>query len=174
MITLRDWVKFIALILLGLLSAVLIYPTLHELGHALIAVIIGADVLDFSLFPLPSVLCSIDIANDFQVASVGLSGLFFPFIIGFTTPPRRFYTYYVWLALRFICLISFCLSLLSVILFNAGTPMERDDITIILRYTPQYTPIYVLILVSFSAVTFLQIIMSHPVSRCLQHFDTRH
>ncbi len=47
----KDFLKIIGIILVGLFTAVIIYPMLHEAGHSLIALTVGADVVEFNLFP---------------------------------------------------------------------------------------------------------------------------
>ena len=74
----KDAVKLFGILFFGLLTAVIIYPFLHESGHLIAAVLLGAEVLEFNLFPLPNVLCDMTHMRDISIIIVGLNGLFFP------------------------------------------------------------------------------------------------
>lgn len=56
----RYFIKAIGLLVVGLLVAIIGYPILHELGHAVIALIVGARVVEINIIPLPNVLCDVE------------------------------------------------------------------------------------------------------------------
>ena len=74
----KDTRKLLGILFFGLLTAVVIYPFLHETGHSIAAFLLGAEVLEFNLFPIPNVLCNMKNLPDNRIFLVGLDGLFFP------------------------------------------------------------------------------------------------
>ena len=76
---------------IGLLCAVMIYPFLHELGHSLTAILLGAEILQITWFPLPSVLCGMSSLNTLKYVLVGLNGVVFPGILCLVISSNRFW-----------------------------------------------------------------------------------
>ena len=74
----KDAVKLFGILFFGLLTAVIIYPFLHESGHLIAAVLLGAEVLEFNLFPLPNILCNMANMSIVEKIIIGLNGLFLP------------------------------------------------------------------------------------------------
>lgn len=141
-ISLKLIFKFFVLLTLGLSIAVIIYPFFHEMGHSVLAMIFGAKIMDFQIVPIPSVLLKVDIGiSELSFLLIGLSGMLFPYLISIMLPTKIFWQWYVRITLRFICLLSFLLSIVSIIMHQKGSPMQNDDITIILKNSPQYMPI---------------------------------
>ena len=70
----------------ALLSCFVVYPFLHELGHALALALLNCRIVRFSLFPLPFVECDGSLTQ-LQTALVALSGNVFPLLFLFA--PRK-------------------------------------------------------------------------------------
>lgn len=86
----------LALVLfLGLFIAVLGYPFLHELGHSIVAILMGASVEEFCLFPVVYVLCNVYGIGEFGQVLIGVSGMLFPFICGIIIHCKNFWLWYV-------------------------------------------------------------------------------
>lgn len=66
---------------IGLFTAILLYPTLHEAGHSLLALIVGAKVVDFNLFPIPSIMCDVFGVGNTGIILIGLGGIIIPYVI---------------------------------------------------------------------------------------------
>ena len=61
-------IKIIGIFFFGLLTAIIIYPVLHEFGHSLVAIAVGAKVVDFTLFPTPNLMCDVFCITDFKIS----------------------------------------------------------------------------------------------------------
>ena len=59
----KDILKYLGLFFVGLFVAIIIYPFLHEAGHSMAAILVGAKVIDFNLLPLPYVTCEVSSLN---------------------------------------------------------------------------------------------------------------
>lgn len=90
----KDYLKILGLIVVGLGTAILLYPFLHELGHTLAVIVTGGKILEFQLFPLPNVLCELKEYTVFNTILIGFSGMVFPFLI--SVVPRR-KSFWLWL-----------------------------------------------------------------------------
>lgn len=77
----KDIIKLIAITVTGFFIAVIFYPFLHEGGHSLAAVIVGAKVEEFNLYPLPNVLCNVQSVGTMGLVIIGISGMLFRFLI---------------------------------------------------------------------------------------------
>ena len=63
----EDFSRVLFLLAVGLFTAAVMYPLLHEAGHSLAALLLGGRVVELRLFPIPSVLC--------DVGGIGSAGL---------------------------------------------------------------------------------------------------
>lgn len=118
--------KFILILALGLSSAVFIYPLLHELGHSLVAVILGARIKEITLYPVPSMLCNIENINYKSTYLIGLGGIIFPFLLSTVLTPSDFKFWYVNLNVRLISILYLSVSIFTI--FGSQKALfENDD-----------------------------------------------
>ena len=73
--------QVVGLFSIGLFTAILLYPTLHEAGHSLLALIVGAKVVDFNLFPIPSIMCDVFGVGNTGMIVMGLGGIIIPYVM---------------------------------------------------------------------------------------------
>jgi len=98
----------------GLFIAVLGYPFLHELGHGMVAILMGASVEEFCLFTVAYVSCNVHRIGEFGQVLIGVSGMLFPFICGITIHCKILWLLYVVLVLNIISIIALLYLLLVV------------------------------------------------------------
>ena len=77
----KDTIKAIGLFIVGLAVAVIVYPVLHELAHSLVAIAVGARVVEINILPVPSVLCDIQAVDNTGIVAIGMSGMLLPFFL---------------------------------------------------------------------------------------------
>ena len=116
----KDAFKIAAVTLAGLFTAVFLYPFLHEGGHFLAAVIVGAEVKEFHLFPSPNILCDVHTVNIPGLIWIGLHGILFPFLLVCVVRPKKFWFWHINFVLRGICLLSFLISAAGFFLYTDG------------------------------------------------------
>lgn len=167
----KDIVKGISLIVVGLVAAIIVYPFLHELGHLIAAGISGAEVYEFSLLPVPNVLCRFDSMSLRSVVITGFGGIVFPaFLTGFRVP-KRFMTWYLWFAIKCICVLSFVISIWALIFYQTGIGIENDDMTRVMQFAPKFQIFYLVAIIGILVQTLVQLIWSKPLNRCKRYFD---
>lgn len=170
MMYMKDALKCFGLLVVGLLTAIFLYPFLHELGHIIAAVAFGFKISNFQLLPLPSVMCEMDMTNKFAIVIVGFGGMFLPYLISLTSPKNHFWLWYLWLVISGICLLSFIISIAGVVSYNFGMPMNNEDITQIIVHSSRNYILYLVILIALSVLRIIQIIRTKPIERCLKEF----
>ena len=166
----KDALKCFGLLAVGLLTAIFLYPFLHELGHTVAALIFGRQVCDFRLFPIPSVMCEMDVTNEIALVSVGFAGMLFPYLLSIASPGKHFWIWYLWLVISGICLLSFGISIAGVFLYKIGRPMSNEDISQIMKFSDEYYLVYLAILIILSILRIIQIICTKPIKRCKEYF----
>lgn len=166
----KDVLKYFGLLAVGLLTAIFLYPFLHELGHTCAAIIFGRQVCDFRLFPIPSVMCEMDITNELAVIVVGFSGMLLPYLVSLVPPRKTFWIWYLWLIISGICLLSFAVSIAGIFMYASGGLMANEDITQIMRFTEEYYVLYLAILIVLFIIRTVQIVRTKPMKRCLKYF----
>ena len=166
----KDALKYFGLLAVGLLTAIFLYPFLHELGHTCAAIIFGRQVCDFRLFPIPSVMCEMDITNELAVIIVGFSGMLLPYLVSLVPPRKTFWIWYLWLIISGISLLSFSVSIVGIFMYVSGSPMANEDITQIMKFADEYYVLYLAILIVLSVIRSIQIVRSKPIKRCMKCF----
>lgn len=158
--------RIIGILLLGLLSAILIYPILHEGGHALATILFGGKVCEFHLLPLPFVICESSQISLSGMILIGLSGMLFPLLFSWVIYLKNFWVWLIGLYLNFICLLSFAIALYGCIRFINGSSIATDDITKVLELCPGKISVFVIALIVLIIGMVIQIIISKPLQHC--------
>lgn len=166
----KDAVKIATITIVGLIIAVIVYPFLHEGGHSLAAVIVGAKVEEFNLYPLPNVLCSVQSVGTMGLVVIGISGMLLPFLLTVIIQPKRFWSWYICFTMRGICLLSFAIALFAVCVFQTELKMVNEDITQVMQLAPDYRGLYMIVLLGLIAWDILLVVKSHPIRRCMEFF----
>lgn len=157
------------LLFLGLFIAILWYPFLHELGHGMVAVLVGASIEDFRMFPVAYVLCNVYGIGDFGQVLIGISGMLFPFICGIIINCKNFWLWYVGLVLNIIPTIAFTISIVGCFLFEKN-PIQNDDITQILNINAIPKIFWIIVFSVLIIWSVFRIINSCPITRCDNYF----
>lgn len=168
--TKNDIRKLFGIILAGLGTVLVLYPFLHEIGHSLMTLLAGGEVVEFHLFPLPNVLCALSEQNAAEVVSIGLSGMLFPFAISSLPSCKNFWLWYVNWSLKGISLLSFLISAVVVIMFQCGIPVENDDMTRVMETYPQGATMYLALFALLSVYAIWRMAEDRPVNRLLSLF----
>lgn len=167
----KDILKYAGLLLLGLFVAVIGYPLLHETGHWITAILFGAEVTDFKLFPLPYVICKTPIDNKASLVFTGLSGLYLPAVLSLIIRPKSFWLWYGNLIVNGICLLSFIISLAAVILYSFGITVANEDVIQILMLRGKGSIALAISAISAIAVMSYSIIKQKPINRIINYFE---
>lgn len=158
--------RLIGILLVGLLSAILIYPILHEGGHALATVLFGGKVCEFHLLPLPFIICESSEVSLSGMILIGLSGMLFPLLFSWIIYVKNFWIWLIGVYLNFICLLSFAISLYGCIKFINGSPIANEDITKVLELCPGKSSVFLLGLIVLIVGMVIQITISKPLQHC--------
>ena len=81
------------LLLLGLFTAVLLYPALHEGGHILVTLLLGGRIREVRLGAAASVLCGG--LRHGELAAVAFGGVGLPLVLAMLLRPKHFPLWYV-------------------------------------------------------------------------------
>lgn len=100
----------------GLAVSIFLYPFLHEAGHALAAHIIGAEVVQIEILPIPFVMCNVAALTNEQEIIIGVSGMLFPLVAAVLIPHRWFWCWYIRFLLFGISLLAYVISAITLIL----------------------------------------------------------
>lgn len=65
---------------------ILLYPTLHKMGHCLVASGVDCKAVYVALRPILSMSVSADSFKPVKVAVIGMSGMIFPTLLGIIKP----------------------------------------------------------------------------------------
>ena len=160
--------KTVKLLGLGLLSAVFIYPFLHETGHSFGAVLAGAKVMEMRVFPQPYVVCETAKIGAFRTAFIALSGPFLPLVFSFVLKPRRFAFWYINLSVKIISVYGITLSFFAAIFHLFGISLPSDDAVQLLIVCPKAAAPTVVVLGVSAALSVVTLFREKPLLKCAE------
>lgn len=166
----RDVLKSIGLLIVGLMIAVFFYPFIHEFSHSIIALLVGAEIFEFNILPVPNILCNVSKVDDVGIVAIGLSGMILPFLFSAVIKPKRFWLWYANFLIKGISVLAFLISGIATISFMSGKPIPNEDITQVLGIwqTGKYAILVVLVLLVCAAL--ISIVKDKPIRRCIEYF----
>ena len=165
----RDYLKILVIILIGLIIAVMVYPFLHETGHFIAAKMVSSEVVTFNIFPQAYVECNILNVTKTGVFAIGIAGNLIPSIIVIAASiirVNKFNLWYVRFYVTFVCWLSYVISIISVIAtaFIKETNTQDDLVRVVQLYPDTITIGCVFSLIMVIILTLL-IIKDRPIKR---------
>lgn len=167
----KDWIKVIFIMVVGLLIAVFVYPALHELGHMLSAAVCGGEIRELHIFPSAYVVCDTVNMGDVDKIIVGLSGMLLPFLLTSMMQPKKFWSWYSCFILRGVCILSFLISLTAVVMFRFEREIPNEDMTQVLQVQPIYGNAYFIGLIILLLLELYLVVKSRPIKQCFEYFE---
>ena len=167
----KDFFKIIGLVIVGLLMAIIIYPFLHEVGHSLVALLVGARITNFNILPIPFVECEVSSIDVTGQTLIGLGGIVFPFMLSMMVKPKLFWGWYASLILRGISVYSVILSIIATVLHINGNSWQNEDIVRVLRLFPNGTWLLLAVLCIMGIYGLIRLLKEKVLSRCIDYFN---
>ena len=166
----KDILKCIALLFVGLFVAGVLYPFLHETGHSVVAILIGAKIVKFNLLPLPYVVCEVTKVGNFGRICIALGGVTIPLIISMLFKPKNFWFWYINLIIKGISIYAVLLSIIAMFLYINGVIWMGDDIIQVLKISSKegYWLFAYLLIAAFGVGI---IIKEKPILKCCEYFE---
>ncbi len=90
----KDYLKLISITIVGGITALLLYPFFHEIGHTIASLIFGGEVKEIHVFPMAYVVCDVRNTKELGKIMIGLSGMLFPFFISILMQPKKFWSWF--------------------------------------------------------------------------------
>ena len=168
--SMKYFIKGILLVIEGLVAAIIVYPFIHELGHSVAALIFGAEIYEFEIFPIPNILCRFTSMALTDRIVVGFAGILLPTLLSSVPSPKNFMLWYFWFSLNCICIISFIVSLWALAFYKTSLEIVGDDMTRILQFNPEYRGIYFAVVALLIVIKIVQTVKSKPVKKCMIFF----
>lgn len=159
------------MLIVGLFTAVLLYPALHELGHSLATLMFGGKVIEFHLLPLPNMLCDGSSVGNAGLVTIGLCGMLIPFLISISFKPKHFTVWYVMQLIKGISSLAFALSLISLCGRRFGFRIANDDIITALNFWPDGSTFFVITIIAFLLLAIYSICQQQPLKRLYKYFE---
>ncbi len=158
----------------GLLTAGVLYPLLHEAGHAAVAAAVGARVVSVEYFPLPNVLCDVGSVGAAGQVLIGLGGMVAPVgfavLIAMIFRNRHFWLWYAGVLLKGISVMAACIGAAAIVMFRCGMPLAHEDFTRVMELWPEGWILCLTATVLMAAALVLDLRNGHPIRICLKYF----
>lgn len=167
----KDVLKYIGLLTVGLFVAIVVYPFLHECGHSIMAILVGAKVVEFNLLPLPYVMCDVSEVTATGQAMIGLGGIIIPYILPGFIKTKKFWSWYAMFLVRGISLYAVIISLFAAILYFFEIRIANEDIVQVLELFPNRVWLCIIAFVLMIIYSITAIVKGKPILRCLNYFN---
>ena len=157
----KDVLIILKITLVGLFTAIVAYPLIHETGHILATILTGEKFISISWSPTPNVLCEMNSTDTAALAITSLSGMIFPMII---ILPFAKSTGIIRLSALFVSginVLAAVIGLLVVLLRMNGTVVQNDDITAFIGFTGWLFPA-LLIMIAMIIAAVLSLLLFKP------------
>lgn len=152
-----------AMLLIAPAVMLILYPVLHELGHAAAAVCTGAHLKEIAVFPLAHTDMRFDQLSRPRLLATAFAGSVFPLIVLALPDFRRYILYYIKLTIAVITAVES-------LTFLPGTPSDIgyvDDAALVTAYYPDLEGIVWVIAVLIFAGALSFCLLSHPLARTI-------
>lgn len=169
----KDIFKTFGILLTGLLVAVLIYPFLHEAGHALFTIFSGAELYEFHILPIPYVVCNVYSIDRLGQCFIGISGMIFPFIVSFLIINKYFWTWFISLILKGISLLSFVISYLAILCYDRNIIWYNEDIVKVVQIWEPFDGFWLFITLLLILLCSSSLYVLHPIKRIGEYFNIK-
>lgn len=168
----RDFFRFSGLFVVGIITALIIYPFYHEMGHCLMAVVTGTKVVKVVALPTPYVVCDVLGVSKAGIAAIGLGGVFLPYLLTMLLKPKGFWFWYLNFMTRLISIWSLILSAIAIVFKNNSRIFENDDIVKVSKVINGDSVILTM-LILLVAVGIILIIVDKPLLKITKYFLRR-
>lgn len=171
----KSYIKVFVFLFLGLLTAGIIYPFLHELGHAIATIAVGAECMEFHLLPAPYVLCDMSTAGNMEFYIVGFAGVVFPMIIVFFLRflcSKSIYVDYLTFVIKGITVLACLITIVSITLLGFGCRFQEDDVVNVLIKTDASSIavwMIILFLIAFVTAVLMSVIKQKTLNRIVEY-----
>ena len=165
--------KIFGLLFVGLFTAGIIYPVIHEFSHVLTAVIVGAEVIDINFFPVSNIICDVSEVGTSGAVLIGFGGMVLPFLSSLIFNFKKFWLWYANVIIRMISMVSFTMSVVSVILYVSGYPIPNDDITQILLMWEKGAIPCLFITAFLTVLAFMCFTAQKPFYKCVDYLTSK-
>lgn len=157
--------------MLGLITAIVVYPFLHESGHSVATMLFGGKVIEFHLLPLPNVLCDIYSISSVGIVIIGVSGMLFPLLIALPLSKKRFALWYMSEVIIGISVYAFFISAIALVLARFGILMPNEDVIKVIQTMPESKLFVFLAAVAFMGLALWAFVKNKPVKRMIEYLE---
>lgn len=155
--------------IVALATVVIIYPFLHEMGHYLVALFVGAEIVEISFFPISYVEVLLPHQNVFGQAIVGMAGMLFPMIICFVKP-RRLTECTIVYTILLTNILAWLFSCSSIVAKTFGWKWSNEDVLTVITCMGG-GELVLFLLCSLLLITCVYVFAkSRPLSRMMSFF----
>ena len=156
-----------------MLTAILIYPFLHEAGHSIATILFGGKVVEFHLFPLPNVLCEVYSISNIGIVIIGISGMAFPLIVAMIIGKKTFAFWYISQVIIGISTYAFFISVVSLIMVRIGFQMPNEDVIKVIKIVPNSEIVLLVASIIFMIFSLWILVYNRPIKRMLEYLETK-
>ena len=166
----KFYLKMCGIFLFSIMTALVVYPFLHEISHSVAAILMGAKVYDFQLFPLPYVVCYSDQFSTYEHTVVGIAGLVLPMTF-LLFKPKKFCSTVVLYTIKGIVSYAWLLSIISIMCYVWGNIWECEDIIQIIILGGGNVMLWLAICIVAFLCSISIVLKERPIKKIMDYFE---
>ncbi len=126
------YIKLVWMYMIAIFTALFVYPLLHESGHFLAGLLMGADIIEMSVFPMPYVSMLVDPFDPFEHSVIGMCGMIFPMVC-IVFRPRHFVSSIVVGTIAFVNALAWLLGCVALVADHLGFCWKNEDVITVIH-----------------------------------------
>lgn len=132
------YVKSVLLVNVSVLTSLIIYPVLHEVGHLVGALILHYDIKEISIGSTLYITFTTD-DNALKAIFLAFSGMIFPFLLSWLIPGKYICLWIIKIAIIVTSMVVVLLSVIFVFLYSLGVTITNNDLISVVQLSPNLT-----------------------------------
>lgn len=167
----KDTIKVVGVLLVGLAVALFVYPFFHETGHVIAILIVGLEIYEIKLFPSAYVVCESANVGGVENAIIGISGMLLPLVASLLINSKNFWLWLLSFFLSGISALAFVLSCIAVLCYELEIVWENEDAVKIIEQSEISSSFCLVIMLFLFCLTVLRICFNRPLQRIENYFN---
>ena len=168
-IAVREGSKLVGIVALGAGMIYIVYPFLHECGHAVAAYLCGARDVQMVWFRSAYMACNAEGLQTWQRICIGVAGYLFPAMVTMLLPRHRFWCWLASFYIYGITWIGCLLAWISLMLYVFRDVTTMDDVIQVAMLTPDGVGGWLLVVFLLVCVLLWLLMRQKPIAKIVQY-----
>lgn len=161
--------RVIKLVIISVVFLLFVYPFFHELGHLTAAILSGAEIVSWEIFPIAQTGFLIGQYDSVDIMLISLAGDITPLSIILIPTFKSFYLYYLKLSITLLSAVIAVMSVIFIVTEYSGGESVFDDALKAVNLYPELRGMVLFVLVTEIIATVSFVVFSRPIEKMMHY-----